>query len=69
MFVSADVMDPDAEWTKAGHLNSMRTYATIVVEKGDGDYYKAPLVNEYDADGKILLPKGKKLNFWIWSEF
>jgi hypothetical protein len=47
--VESEFMDPNHSWT-SGHVRSMRTYATLLVENGDGDYYNAPL-NASVADG------------------
>ena len=70
MFVAADQMDPSNKWTSS-HERSIRTYSTIVVEYGDGDYYKAPLTEYTDADGNIVASKanfsygqGSKIKKW-----
>ncbi len=56
MFVSAEEMDPSASWTSS-HERSMRTYASIVVEYADGEYYNAPLTPYYDNDGNLVSAK------------
>ena len=57
LFVSGEEMDPNNPWT-ATHLRSMRTYATLVVEFADGDYYKAPLTPFKDPEtGKLIQSK------------
>ncbi len=71
MFVTEkEQMDPANKWTSS-HVRSMRTYATLVVEYGDGDYYKAPLTTYYDANGKEIASKanfsygqGSKVKKW-----
>ncbi len=56
MFVCGEQMDPANAWT-ATHERSMRTYATIVVEYGDGDYYQAPLTPYTNSDGVLVTSK------------
>lgn len=70
MFVSGEEMDPNNNWTDS-HERSMRTYATIVVEFGDGDYYQAPLTPYIGEDGKEVTSKanfsygqGSKVKKW-----
>ncbi|MFI3285419.1 MAG: RagB/SusD family nutrient uptake outer membrane protein [Rikenellaceae bacterium] len=56
MFVSAEEMDPTNSWTSS-HERSIRTYATIVVEYGDGDYYGSPLTPYTDDEGNAVTAK------------
>lgn len=70
LFVSADTVDRSNP-INTGFKYSQRTFATIAVERGDGDYYKAPLVAYVDASGKTITSKanfsygqGSKVKKW-----
>lgn len=70
LFVSADSVDRTNP-VNAGFHYSQRTYATIAVEHGDGDYYQAPLIPYTDASGQLIKSKanfnygqGSKVKKW-----
>ncbi len=71
MFVTEkEQMDPANRWTSS-HVRSMRTYSTLAVEYGDGDYYKAPLTAYIDEAGNDVASKanfsygqGAKVKKW-----
>ena len=70
LFVSADSVDRTNSVNTNFHY-SQRTYATIAVERGDGDYYQAPLLPYVDATGKTITSKanfsygqGSKVKKW-----
>lgn len=72
LFVTADTIDVNNP-VNAGWRYSKRTYASIVVEFGDGDYYKAPLSPVGDIKAKTNFNYGqgskvKKWTNWYWKE-
>lgn len=72
LFVTADTIDV-TDPKNAGWRYSKRTYASIVVEYGDGDYYKAPLSPIGDIKAKTNFSYGqgskvKKWTNWYWKE-
>lgn len=72
LFVSADSIDVNKPMN-AGMRYSKRTFASIVVEFGDGDYYNAPLTPTEDEKAKTNFSYGqgskvKKWTNWYWKD-
>lgn len=72
MFVAGDSIDTNNP-INAGRRYSNRTYASIVVEFGDGDYYQAPLTATETEKAKTNFSYGqgskvKKWTNWYWLE-
>lgn len=67
LFVSGDSIDVSNP-INAGRRYSNRTFATIVVEFGDGDYYKAPLTTNLATGQKskanFSFGQGSKVKKW-----
>ncbi|MDW7691404.1 RagB/SusD family nutrient uptake outer membrane protein [Flammeovirgaceae bacterium SG7u.111] len=66
---SIDIANPD----NFGKRYSRRTYASIVVEFGDGEYYNAPLTSTADENSKANFSYGqgskvKKWTNWYWAD-
>ncbi len=62
LFVAAEEMDPANAWTSS-HKRSMRTYASIVVEFADGDYYQAPLTPDTIPETGEIIDSKTNFNF------
>jgi len=72
LFVTADSIDTNNP-INAGRRYSNRTYATIVVEFGDGNYYKSPLSPTPTEKAKTNFNYGqgskvKKWTNWYWKD-
>lgn len=74
LFVSGDSIDISNP-VNVGKRYSRRTYASIVVEFGDGDYYQAPLTTDPVTGEKSKAnfsygqgSKVKKYTNWYWKE-
>lgn len=72
LFVAADSIDLNNP-VNIGMRYSQRTYATIVVEFGDGDYYQAPLTATETEKSKANFSYGqgskvKKWTSWYYKE-
>ncbi|MGQ1784752.1 MULTISPECIES: RagB/SusD family nutrient uptake outer membrane protein [unclassified Saccharicrinis] len=72
LFVAGDSIDV-GKTINAGMRYSQRTYASIVVEYGDGEYYNAPLTATDDEKSKANFNYGqgskvKKWTNWYWKD-
>lgn len=72
LFVAGDSIDINNP-INAGKRYSSRTFASIVVEFGDGDYYQAPLTATADQKAKTNFSYGqgskvKKWTNWYWKD-
>ncbi|MRT92019.1 RagB/SusD family nutrient uptake outer membrane protein [Ancylomarina sp. 16SWW S1-10-2] len=72
LFVAGDSIDISNP-INAGYHYSQRTYATLAVEFGDGDYYQAPLVATETEKSKANFTFGqgskvKKWTSWYYKE-
>ena len=72
LFVSADSIDVNNS-INAGKRYSQRTFATIAVEFGDGDYYQAPLTTSGGKNSKANFNYGqgskvKKYTSWYYKD-
>lgn len=74
LFVSADSIDINNP-ENLGKRYSRRTYATVAVEFGDGDYYQAPLTTDPITGEKSKAnfsygqgSKVKKYTNWYWAD-